>query len=56
MRPEDIEAKFGAQALRDLYDVILDRSVRDLADWILVYQSEEKIAQWLKQLDEDKEN
>lgn len=53
MRPEEIEEKFGVDALNKLYDVIFDRAVHDLADWILMYQSEEDIKEWLKTLAED---
>ena len=53
MTPEEIEEKFGVDALNKLYDVILDRAVYDLADEILMYHSEEDIKEWLKILAED---
>lgn len=56
MRPEEIVEKFGAQALDKLYYVLFDRSIHDLADWVLSYHSEEDIASWLKQLDRDEKS
>jgi hypothetical protein len=53
MNPDEIKAKFGADALRKLYEVILDRSVYAMADWILVYHDEVEIKLWLEQLAED---
>ena len=39
MTPEEIKQHFGEDALNKLYDVLLDRPVHALADWILSYQS-----------------
>ena len=55
MNPEDIKAKFGKAALNRLYDVIFDRSVHDMADWILSFHSEQEIKEWIDQLYEDEE-
>ena len=56
MTPEEIKKHFGADALNDLYDCILDRAVHDLADWILSFHDEKQIAQWVMQLREDKDD
>ena len=53
MTPEEIKQHFGEDALNKLYDVLLDRPVHALADWILSYQSEKEIAQWVMQLRQD---
>lgn len=53
MNPEDIAQQFGDESLARLYDVILDRPVHDLADWILSFHTPAQIAQWILQLKED---
>ena len=53
MKPDEIKTVFGEGALRTLYDVIFDRSVHDMADWILMYHDETEIKLWLEQLAED---
>jgi len=55
MTPEEITKHFGKDALNKLYDVILDRPVHELADWVLLYQSEQEIGKWLLDLKEDEE-
>ena len=53
MNPEDIAKRFGDESLCRLYDVIFDRPVHEMANWILSYQSEDEIKAWLDQLNED---
>jgi len=53
MNPEDIKAKFGKAALNRLYDVIFDRPVHEMADWILSFHSEQEIKEWIDQLYKD---
>ena len=53
MNPKEIEHHFGADALNKLYDVILDRPVHELADWILSFHTEAQIATWLTILKQD---
>ena len=55
MTPEEIQARFGKEALEMLYDCILDRPVHELADWILSYHREPHIAEWLADLKADEE-
>lgn len=55
MTPEEITKHFGKDALNKLYDVILDRPVHELADWVLLYQSEQEIGKWLFELKQDEE-
>ena len=55
MTPEEIIKHFGREALDKLYDCILQNPVHALADWILSYQSEKEIAQWVTQLRQDEE-
>ena len=52
MTPEEIETKFGKEALRRLYDSALNNPVHDLVNRIFHYQTEEQIADWLAFLDE----
>ena len=53
MSPKEIKQHFGEDALKLLYEVILDRSTRDLADWILSMHTEQQIGEWLVQLKQD---
>ncbi len=55
MTPEEIESKFGKEALDMLYDCLLDRPVHELADWIFVHHDEEEIARWISDLKADEE-
>jgi hypothetical protein len=50
MTPEEIEARYGKEALDMLYDCILDMPAHELADWILSYQKERAMARWIKDL------
>ena len=52
MRPEEIEEKFGKEALERLYDSALDNPVHSLIDWVFHFHTEEGIAKWLKELDD----
>ena len=54
MNPEEIKKHFGAERLNMLYDCIMDRAVHDLADWILLLHTEQQIAEWIIQLEEDR--
>lgn len=53
MTPDEIKRVFGEHSLNMLYDAILNRAVHELADWILMYQSETDIARWIFTLKND---
>jgi hypothetical protein len=53
MKPSEIQQHFGRDALNLLYDVIMDRPVHEMADWILLYHTEKEIGEWLVQLKQD---
>jgi hypothetical protein len=55
MTPEEIEARYGKEALDRLYDCLLQNPVHDLADWILTFY-DEQIDAWIKQLKADEED
>ena len=55
MTPEQIAERFGTGALERLYDVIFDRPVHEMADWILSFYTEHEIQGWLNQLQEDED-
>ena len=55
MTPEQIAEQFGDESLARLYDVILDRPVHEMADWILSFYTEHEIQGWLNQLQEDED-
>ena len=50
MTPEDIEKKFGEEAVEMLYDDIFECAVHDLADAILGYKTEKQISKWIAEL------
>ena len=54
MNPDEIRKHFGAERLDMLYDCIMDRAVHDLADWILSLHTEQQIAEWIFQLEQDR--
>ena len=56
MTPEEIEARYGKEALDKLYDCLLQNPVHELADWILMYHTEEQINMWITQLNVDEED
>jgi hypothetical protein len=56
MTPEEIQARFGKAALDKLYDCLLQNPVHELADWILMYHTEEQINMWITQLNVDEED
>ena len=56
MTPEEIRHHFGEDALNMLYDCILESPVHELADWILAYQTEKEIGQWVADLKQDMED
>jgi hypothetical protein len=56
MTPEEIEARYGKEALDRLYDCLLQNPVHDLADWILTFYDEQAIDAWIKQLKADEED
>jgi hypothetical protein len=56
MTPEEIQARFGKEALNTLYDCLLQNPVHELADWILMYHTEEQIHMWIKQIQADEED
>ena len=53
MTPEEIKKHFGAKRLDMLYDCIMENAVHDLADWILLLHTEQQIAEWIIQLEQD---
>lgn len=55
MTPEEIEARFGKEALNMLYDCLLQNPVHALADWILSYHTQEQVGDWITQLIADEE-
>jgi uncharacterized protein YihD (DUF1040 family) len=56
MTPEEIQARFGKAALDKLYDCLLQNPVHELADWILMYHTEEQIDAWIAGLKADEED
>lgn len=56
MNPEDIAKRFGNETLCRLYDVIYDRPLVEMANWILSFHSENEIKAWIEQLDKDDED
>ena len=56
MTPEEIEARYGKEALAMLYDCLLQNPVHDLADWILSYHTQEQVGDWIAQLIADEED
>ena len=55
MTPEEIEARYGKEALNMLYDCLLQNPVHALADWILSYHTQEQVGDWITQLIADEE-
>jgi hypothetical protein len=55
MTPEEIQARFGKEALEMLYDCILQNPVHELADWILMFHTGEQIDAWINTLKADEE-
>ena len=55
MTPKEIEERFGKEALNTLYDRLLDIPVHELVDWILAYQTEQEIAEWVSEIKADME-
>lgn len=55
MKPEEIVQHFGEEGLRQLQDVILDRPMRQVANWVLEFYTEQQIGEWLVQLRQDEE-
>jgi sporulation-control protein spo0M len=53
VNPEEIKQHFGEDALELIYEVLLDTSARDLADWILSMYTEQQIGEWVMQLRQD---
>jgi hypothetical protein len=53
VNPEEIKQHFGEDALNLIYEVLLDTSARDLADWILSMHTEQQIGEWVMQLRQD---
>jgi len=56
MTPEEIQARFGKEALEMLYDCILQNPVHELADWILMFHTGEQIGVWIDTLKADEED
>ena len=54
MTPEEIKKHFGAERLTMLYDCIMQNPVYELADWILSLHTEQQIAEWIMQLEQDR--
>ena len=55
MTPEEIQTRFGKEALNMLYDCILQNTTYALADWILEYHDEQAIYEWIAGLKADEE-
>jgi hypothetical protein len=55
MTPEEIQARFGKEALEMLYDCLLQNPVHELANWILAYHTSEQIDAWINTLKADEE-
>ena len=55
MTPEEIEARYGRDALNMIYDSIMQNPVHELADWILSMYTEQDIKEWVEQLNKDEE-
>ena len=55
MTPEEIQTRFGKEALEMLYDCILQNTTYALADWILEYHDEQAIDEWIAGLKADEE-
>ena len=53
MTPAEIKHHFGDEALTKLYDVLTDRSVRELCDRVLETLSVQQVAEWLVILKQD---
>ena len=53
MTPKEIIKRFGAERLDMLYDCIMNNPVHGLADWILSLHTEQQIAEWIVQLEQD---
>ena len=49
MTPDEIVKHFGKERLDMLYDCIMDRTMYDLADWLLSLHTEQQIAEWIFQ-------
>jgi len=56
MTPEEIQTRFGKEALGMLYDCILQNTTYALADWILEYHTEKQIDEWIAGLKADEED
>jgi hypothetical protein len=56
MTPEEIEERYGKDALNMMYDCLLQNTVHGLADWILSTYTEQDIDAWITQLQEDMED
>ena len=54
MNPDEIVKHFGKERLDMLYDCIMDRTMYDLADWLLSLHTEQQIAEWIFQLEQDR--
>ena len=53
MTPEEIKKHFGKEALDMLYDCLLQNPVHELANWILMFHTEEQIGAWIGTLKSD---
>ena len=56
MTPEEIQTRYGKEALGMLYDCILQNTTYALADWILKYHTEKQIDEWIAGLKADEED
>lgn len=54
MNPDEIRRHFGIERLNMLYDCILQNPAHELANWILSLQTEQQIAEWIIQLEQDR--
>ena len=54
MNPDEIVKHFGKERLDMLYDIIMQNPIYELADWILSLHTEQQIAKWIIQLEQDR--
>ena len=54
MNPDEIRRHFGIERLNMLYDCILQNPAHELANWILSLHTEQQIAEWIIQLEQDR--
>ena len=56
MTPEEIEARYGKEALERLFDDMLQNPKHELVSWVLELTSDEEIDEWIADLQSDEED